>query len=112
MKLNFEKAFDRVCHSYLWATLAAMKMDLFVINLIKRLVIGAEEKVHVNDLFTRYFPLAQSLYQGEPISSQPLLGLLGARCASDEMTRLHINKESSPLYQLFAKNVGIFLWNT
>lgn len=57
MKLDFKKAFDRVDHDYIWATLIAMYMDPFVITLIMGLVTSAEAKVHVNGLFIRSFPL-------------------------------------------------------
>lgn len=56
MKLDFKKAFDRVDHEYLWATLHMMQLDPFVINFIQGLVTNAEAKVHVNGLFTPSFP--------------------------------------------------------
>lgn len=34
MKLDFEKAFDRVDHGFLWATLSTMRMDPCIISLI------------------------------------------------------------------------------
>lgn len=60
-KLDFAKAFDRVDHDYLWATLAAMNLDPSVIILIQGLVSRAEAKVHVNGMFTRSFPLERGL---------------------------------------------------
>lgn len=57
MKLDFTIAFDRVDHDYLWATLAAMHLDLFVITLLQGLISGVEATVHVNRLYTGSFPL-------------------------------------------------------
>lgn len=115
MKLDFEKAFDWV---YLWATLVAMKMDPFVINLIKGLVIGVHAKVHVNNLFTWSFPLKFGVHQGDPmspllfvISSQTLLSLVESKCAQGVLKGLHINERSTLLYQLFADDANIFLRN-
>lgn len=57
MKLDFAKAYDRIDHSFLWEMLRVMKMDPFVIQLIKGLMENAEAKVHINGIFTQSFPL-------------------------------------------------------
>lgn len=38
IKLDFEKAFNHMSHKYLWATLAAMNIEPFVISLIQGMV--------------------------------------------------------------------------
>lgn len=74
LKLDFEKAFDRVDHGFWWATLWAMNLDPFVLSLIKGLVLNVEAKVHINGLFTPSFPLQCGVHQGDPLA--PLLFVL------------------------------------
>lgn len=66
LKLDFEKAFDKVDHDYLWATLSAMGLDPLVITLIQGLVMESKAKVHVNGLFTLSFPWNVGLGKGTP----------------------------------------------
>lgn len=80
LKLDFEKAFDWVDHSFLWATLSAMNLDPVVIMLLQGLITNAEIKVHVNGMFTQLFPLECGVREGDPMSpllfallSQPLM---------------------------------------
>lgn len=68
LKLDFAKAFDKVNHDYLWATLAAMHLDPLVIILLQGLITRAEVKVHVNGLYTRSFPLERGVREGDPMS--------------------------------------------
>lgn len=77
LKLDFEKAFDRVDHSFLWATLMAMNLDPFVLTLIQGLVMNMEAKVHVNGFFTPPFPLERGVRQGDPLAT--LLFVLSAQ---------------------------------
>lgn len=53
LKLDFEKAFDCVDHSFLWATLHVMNLNPHVLTLIQGLITNVEAKVHVNGFFTR-----------------------------------------------------------
>lgn len=76
LKLDFEEAFDQVDHGYLWAMLATMHLDPFVIMLIQGQVTGTEAKVHVNGLFTRSFALERGVRQGDPMS--PILFALSS----------------------------------
>lgn len=68
IKLDFTTTYDRIDHSYLWATLPTMRLDSFVIQLIQGLVENVEAKVHVNGNFTRSFPLERGVRQGDPLS--------------------------------------------
>ncbi|KAL3676729.1 hypothetical protein R1sor_026677 [Riccia sorocarpa] len=50
VKLDFEKAYDRVGHEYLWDTMQAMNIDDKFIRLTRGLVEGATSKLHVAEL--------------------------------------------------------------
>lgn len=118
VKLDFAKAYDRVDHSFLWATLKAMRLDSFVIQLIQGLVLNVEAKVHMNGLFTESFPLEHGVRQGDPLSptpfvlsSQPLMRLLEDMRTRGELIGLKITRDESLLYQLFANNIALFVQN-
>lgn len=105
MKLDFKNVFDRVDHDFLWATLAAMQLDPWVIALLHGLVTNAEAKVHINGLFTYSFPLEHGVRQGDPmsplifaLSSQPLMSLLELRCLQGDLTSLQITERESLLF--------------
>lgn len=68
VKLDFTKAYDWIDHSFLWETLWVMKLDPFIIQLIRGLVENVEVKVHVNRLFTQSFPLEHGVRQEDPLS--------------------------------------------
>lgn len=73
MKLDFKKAFDRVDHNCIWATLSIMDLYPFVITLFQGMMCDAKAKVHVNGLFTQSFLLERGVWQGDPISPYSLL---------------------------------------
>lgn len=83
LKLDFEKAFDRVNFEYIWATLIAMGLGGKFLLLIKGLVLGGSVKIHVNGLFSEDIALDRGVRQGCPLapllfalSTQPLLVFL------------------------------------
>lgn len=51
LMLDYEKAFDRVKHGYLWAAKAKLGLDNSFIRLVQGLVIGTTSKLHLNGLF-------------------------------------------------------------
>lgn len=104
VKLDFAKAYDRIDHSFLWATLTTMCMDPFFIKLIQGLVLNVEAKVHINGLFTHSFPLERGVRQGDllspflfVLSSEPLIRLL-EDMRRGELTGLRINQDLNLLY--------------
>ncbi|KAL3684103.1 hypothetical protein R1sor_002125 [Riccia sorocarpa] len=57
VKLDFQKAYDRISHRFLWATLAAVGLVADNIELIQGIVEGGFSQVHINGQFTKEFPL-------------------------------------------------------
>lgn len=97
MKLDFKKAFDCIDHNCLWAMLATMDLDPFVITLIQGLVCNVEAKVHVNGLFALSFPLERGVQQGDPMSPllfslsyEPLMCLLEDGSVKGELKGLRL----------------------
>lgn len=69
VKLDFEKAYDRVEHSYLWDTMEQCGLGEKFISLVKGLTVGASTAVHVNGAKTFRFPVERGVRQGCPPSS-------------------------------------------
>lgn len=51
MKLDFEKAFDRLDFKYIWATLTKMGLGGTFLTLVRGLIQNATTKIHINGLF-------------------------------------------------------------
>jgi hypothetical protein len=112
LQLDFQKAYDRVDHPFLWRVLHSMGIAPHFISLIQALVQGSAAKVHFNGLFTPKFALGRGVRQGCPlapllfaISTQPLMLLLQEKL----QTGLDIGAPQRLLYQLFADDTGLFL---
>lgn len=57
LKLDFEKAFDRIEHSYIWETLKQLGFGDLFIALVKGLIEDSFSKIHVNGLFSEEISL-------------------------------------------------------
>ncbi|KAL3698825.1 hypothetical protein R1sor_012901 [Riccia sorocarpa] len=53
IKLDFEKAYDRIDHSYLWSTMEAQGFVTKFVSLAKGLVEGSTSKLHINGSFSK-----------------------------------------------------------
>ncbi|KAL3691963.1 hypothetical protein R1sor_005614 [Riccia sorocarpa] len=109
-KLDFEKAFDRVSHAFLWRTLETMRFNQQFIYLVS----DGRAKVHINGHYTRSFTLEPGVRQGCPISpllfalsTQPLMRLLREEEKSGRLTGVNIPKGHPLLHKLFADDSGI-----
>ncbi|KAL3678099.1 hypothetical protein R1sor_021055 [Riccia sorocarpa] len=83
VKLDFEKAYDRADHPYLWKTMHTMGIDPEFIDMTKALVTGATSKVFAMGSFSKEIDLHRWVRQGCPLASllfslatQPLILIL------------------------------------
>ncbi|KAL3678974.1 hypothetical protein R1sor_021930 [Riccia sorocarpa] len=116
VKLDFEKAYDRVGHEYLWQTMAAMEIDEKFIKLTQGLVEGATSKLHVAGTFSKEIVLERGVRQGCPlapllfsIATQPLMLILREKEREGKLTGLHIKGQKTMLHSLFADDSGVMV---
>ena len=69
--LDFEKAFDRVDHTFMLNVLDRMAFPVEFLNWIKLLYSSAKSSVRINNINSKQFELNSGVRQGCPIS--PLL---------------------------------------
>ncbi|KAL3675639.1 hypothetical protein R1sor_025587 [Riccia sorocarpa] len=114
-KLDFEKAFDRVQHSFLWETLQKLNFCPKFLQITHMLVTKGRAKVSVNGRFTPSFRLQRGVRQGCPvspllfaISTQPLMRLLREGERHGTIKGVQIPGGGKPiLHKLFADDSGI-----
>lgn len=80
IQLDFEKAFDRIEHSYIWETLERLDLGSTFLELVKAWILDVSSKVHVNGLFIEDILVTRGVRQGYPLSpflfslaTQPLM---------------------------------------
>ena len=66
--LDQEKAYDKINHEYLWATLKAFNLPDFFINTVKALYQNAETKVAINGFMSEPYKIKRGIRQGDPLS--------------------------------------------
>ncbi|KAL3695157.1 hypothetical protein R1sor_008808 [Riccia sorocarpa] len=116
VKLDFEKAYDRVGHEYLWQTMEAMNISEKFIRLTRGLVEGATSKLHINGFFSKEIILERGVRQGCPlapllfaIATQPLMLILREKEAAGKLQGLKIKGQKSMLHTLFADDSGVMI---
>jgi hypothetical protein len=116
LSLDFEKAFDRVNHEYLWETLAKLGFGAHYILLVQSLLTNATSRVFLNGMFTAEIPLQRGVRQGCPlspliyaVSTQPLMDLFDAEIAAGRLWGLQISTNFHICYRFFADDLGIFI---
>ncbi|KAL3688942.1 hypothetical protein R1sor_015251 [Riccia sorocarpa] len=109
VKLDFEKAYDRVNHQYLWESMQAAGFDSKFITLARGLVEGSTSKIHVNGKFSEEIAIERGVKQGCPLapllfafSTQPLMMLLREQEQEGNLTGLKLIGEKSALHNFFA----------
>ncbi|KAL3695864.1 hypothetical protein R1sor_009940 [Riccia sorocarpa] len=114
VKLDFQKAYDRVAHNYLWSTLQALGMSDSNIRRIQGLVLSGSASIHVNGKFTADLQVQRGVRQGCPlapllfaISTQPLMRLLREEEKSQRILGLNAEGDRTILHQLYADDTGI-----
>jgi exonuclease III len=68
LSLDFEKAFDRIRHQFLWKVLQKFGFSEQFIEILQWLYRGAGSKILVNGFMTRKIPITCSVRQGCPLS--------------------------------------------
>lgn len=105
ISLDFEKAFDRVEHVYLFEVLKCFNFGENFINWIKVLYKGALTKIKCNGFITECFRITRSIRQGCPLSSllyslvsEPL-GLAIKRSRKIKGIEIEGNKAEGKIFQ-------------
>lgn len=84
------KAFDRVCHGYLFTALRLAGLPEWLVSSVETLYHGAQSRVLVNRSLTDKFPIHRGVRQGCPLSSalyaRPVSPLI-VRLATDPSIR-------------------------
>lgn len=96
LSLDFEKAFDRVNHSFLFMVLEKLNVPHFMISVIRKLYAVGRSKVQLNGYFTSSFPIKRGVRQGCPLSMllfalslEPFLRTIHNRMLELQPERLH-----------------------
>jgi hypothetical protein len=66
--LDQEKAYDKICHEYLWQTLNEFNLPPPFIDTIKALYSNAHTRVAINGELSTPFQVTQGMRQGDPLS--------------------------------------------
>ncbi|KAL3697349.1 hypothetical protein R1sor_011425 [Riccia sorocarpa] len=116
VKVDFEKAYDRVCHRYLWETMESMGFNAKFIQLVQGLVQGSDAKIHINGQFSEEIQIERGVKQGCPLapllfalSTQPLMTILRARQAEGRLVGLKLGEGKQALHNLFADDTGVMI---
>ncbi|KAL2643350.1 hypothetical protein R1flu_010937 [Riccia fluitans] len=116
IKLDFEKAYDRVNHKYLWQVMETTGFDPKFIQLTKGLVEGSTSKLHVNGRFSQEILIERGVKQGCPLvpllfslSTEPLMSLLKKQECDGNLEGLYLARSRTALYNFFADYSGVFL---
>ncbi|KAL3679416.1 hypothetical protein R1sor_022372 [Riccia sorocarpa] len=116
VKLDFQKAYDRVSHSYLWDTLKALGMSQINIRRIQGLVTGGAAQVHVNGCFTKRFEVTRGVRQGCPLApllfamvTQPLMRLFREEERRGRILGVTYGGQRTLMHQIYADDTGVNL---
>lgn len=119
IKLDFEKAFDRVEHAYIWVILSKIGLGGRFLSLVQGLLAQATSKVHINGRFTEPIPITRGVRQGCPLSpllfaltTQPLMSYLEAKLATGDLRGVQVMEYLKICHKLFANDMGIFISTT
>lgn len=77
VKLDFEKAYNKAEHAYLWSTIESCEFGDHFVRLVKRLTLCASTVVHLNGAETFRFTVRRDVRLGCPLV--PLLFVLATQ---------------------------------
>ncbi|GMF02509.1 unnamed protein product [Ambrosiozyma monospora] len=69
LQLDFQKAFDKVNHSYLEDRLRAIQLPPAIINIIMLITKQQQGSAFINNYIGPRFPIQRGLRQGDPLSA-------------------------------------------
>lgn len=89
---DFDHAFDRVRHSFLYANMRALGVNTRLVDLLTRISTLSTSRLLINGHMTASFPIQRSVRQGDPLSMHlfvlylhPLLASLERVCGPDDL---------------------------
>lgn len=112
--LDQEKAYDKICHDYLWKTMARYNLPGNLINTVRSLYQNAQTKVMINGTLSENFHVTRGVRQGDPLSCllfdiaiEPLVNSLRK---SEKLQGFNIPGTNEKLIAtLFADDTTVFL---
>ena len=112
--LNQEKAYDKICHDYLWCTMEKYNLPQTFINTVHSLYESAETVVIINGAISKPFQVSRGVQQGDPLSCllfniaiEPLANLLHT---STDLKGFEIPRTKTKLITtLFADDTTVYL---
>jgi exonuclease III len=113
--LDQEKAYNKIAHDYLWATMRKFNLPKHFINTVRYLYTGAETVVMVNGVQSSRFKVTRGVRQGDPLSCllfniaiEPLACLI----RNSSLKGLNIPEyEGKTIVSLFADDTTVYLSN-
>ena len=66
--LDQEKAYDKIRHDYLWATLEKFQIPAIFVNTVKALYSNAHTRVAINGALSQPYKVTRGVRQGDPLS--------------------------------------------
>jgi ribonuclease HI len=112
--LDQEKAYDKIKHDYLWATMEKFEIPHTFIETVRTLYSNANTMVAINGIFSDPYKVTRGIRQGDPLSCALFdlaIELLACRLCSDP--RLQGYKipgtEDKLITSLFADDTNIYL---
>lgn len=114
LKLDFEKAFDRIEHDYLHATLENLGFSGRFVEAIKTLIEDVVSCVQFNGTYSLEFELKRGVRQGCPvaqlvfvIATQPFMDFLDHCKREKSYKGIHIDGDRAETYRLFADDMDL-----
>jgi hypothetical protein len=111
--LDQEKAYDKVKHDFLWASLEKMNIPEIIIRTVKALYANAETAVILNGVVGKKFKITRGVRQGDPLSC--LLFNIAIESLAEMLRKSRIHGLHFPEVQerilscLFADDTTVFL---
>ena len=68
LSIDFQKAFDSIFHSYLYEVLERTKLDIKLVNFIKRIYVNSHFKIQYKNWFSEDISYDRGIKQGDSIS--------------------------------------------